>query len=149
MAATRGTWRFLIWFGNGRSRNINNNNNNNNNVNSISWQYSNFIRSSQTLPDDDQGRNFPNKVDANMNVLRQRMEHVRIKESSSWNSSRRRQLIGWNYNSTRYDDHRKRWRSLNLILMSSMELASIFASTIAMVFFTASLCIFIVAYIFK
>ncbi|KAK6122325.1 hypothetical protein DH2020_043945 [Rehmannia glutinosa] len=87
---------------------------------------------------DDQG-NSSNTVDANMSVLRYRMEQLRMRDrlNSCHNLSN-----GWNYRSGNDDVRNKH----NMLLMI-FELASTIGSTIGLVFLSGSLCIFLVALI--
>lgn len=92
--------------------------------------------------------NFPdegkasNAVDANMSVLRNRMERVRMRERVS--TSYKVEGYGWNYKSSRYDVVQKKHM---FVLSSLLQLASIVCTTIGFVFLTGSLCIFLISFI--
>lgn len=84
-----------------------------------------------------------NTVDANMSVLRSRIERVRMKERLN-TCYYKVEKNGWNYRS-QYDDVCK----MHKFLATSFQLAHIVCTTIALVFLTGSLCIFLVALIFS
>ncbi|KAG8382812.1 hypothetical protein BUALT_Bualt05G0116600 [Buddleja alternifolia] len=86
--------------------------------------------------------NSSNGVDANLSVLRYRMEKLRMKERLK--ACDKLGNIGWNYKHG-YDDVRKK----NAMFLLSIELASIVGSTIGLVFVGGSFCIFLVALIFN
>ncbi|PIN14318.1 hypothetical protein CDL12_13057 [Handroanthus impetiginosus] len=84
--------------------------------------------------------NSSNTVDAEMSVLRYRIEQVRMKERSNTRSNL---IHGWNYRPG-YDVVKKK----PSMLLTSIQLASIVGRTVGLVFFSGSLCIFLVSLIF-
>ncbi|KAL3510647.1 hypothetical protein ACH5RR_030048 [Cinchona calisaya] len=81
--------------------------------------------------------NSTNIVDSNLNVLRQRIEEVRMKERL--NTCYRQEKIGWNYKAGYDDTYRRR-----VVLVQTFELVALVGSRIGLVFLTGS--IFILLY---
>lgn len=86
---------------------------------------------------------FPGKssniVDANMCVLRKRIEQQRLKErllEKAWNNASREN--GWNYKAGYNDKYKRR-----VLIAESFELAALVCRTIGLVFLSGSLFIFL------
>ncbi|KAL7110667.1 hypothetical protein ACP275_05G040100 [Erythranthe tilingii] len=83
--------------------------------------------------------NYSHTVDANMSVLRCRMEQVRMKERVDTCHNH-----GWNYRSP-YDVVQE--KNKMVVMSSIIQLACIVATTVGLVFLCGSICIFLVALI--
>lgn len=86
-----------------------------------------------------------NAVDTNMSVLIRRMENLRMKERLN-TYHYKMEKNGWNYTS-KYDVVHK--HKMHNFLVTSFQLAHIVCTTIALVFLTGSLLIFLVSFIFS
>ncbi|KAL7110668.1 hypothetical protein ACP275_05G040100 [Erythranthe tilingii] len=84
-------------------------------------------------------QSFRDEVDANMSVLRCRMEQVRMKERVDTCHNH-----GWNYRSP-YDVVQE--KNKMVVMSSIIQLACIVATTVGLVFLCGSICIFLVALI--
>ncbi|KAL1556651.1 hypothetical protein AAHA92_12244 [Salvia divinorum] len=89
--------------------------------------------------------NSRDTVDTNMSVLIRRMEEVRMKERLN-TYHYKMEKNGWNYTS-KYDDVDN--HKMHNFLVTSFQLAHIVCTTVALVFLTGSLSIFLVSFIFS
>ncbi|KAL7149439.1 hypothetical protein ABFS83_05G040600 [Erythranthe nasuta] len=86
-------------------------------------------------------QSFRDEVDANMSVLRCRMEQVRMKERVDTCHN----YHGWNYRSP-YDVVQE--KNKMVVMSSIVQLACVVATTVGLVFLCGSICIFLVALTF-
>ncbi|KAJ4709799.1 TGF-beta-activated kinase 1 and MAP3K7-binding protein like [Melia azedarach] len=96
------------------------------------------VRSSQSFRDEGKSADM---VDANLSILKKRIEEVRKKEMVMKNRSCRAKH-GWNYKPG-YDHKQKRAD----IFCSSMEMIGFIGGALGFVFLSGTLCIFLVSFL--
>ncbi|XP_062109583.1 uncharacterized protein LOC133821106 [Humulus lupulus] len=110
----------------------------------------------------DEGKSAKNIVDANLSVLRDKIEEVRTKErmekymmtknigwnNSTTNNSNNSSIIGWNKQKRNDHNHNHNHDGLAIMLWEySLELLGLGSAAIGLAFLSGTLCIYLVSFI--